>query len=272
MQLKSVLVRFYKSFNYDYERKIKTGVSRKPWEMIDGHFYPYVEINIDPEISAIVGANESGKSHLLSTIEKGLTGQNTSNGKIRKIERKDFCRYSRFFQAARGGPKFPDFGFEWGSLTAQDKNRVRRACNVSSSRDFDRFYFFRRESNECSIYLPAQESGEFEEFQIAADSIEAGTKDGLLPHVFRIESAIALPDTVPIEQLIKGRINPGEGLTPSGRRFAFQLMDFAESLMSLLGQIPEPINGSNVQLSSTIAKGLRNINKGLNNPQPHSDY
>ena len=63
MKLKSIFVRFYKSFNYDYRRKIEPGVVRKPWEMANGQFYPHVEIPIDTLITTVVGANESGKSH-----------------------------------------------------------------------------------------------------------------------------------------------------------------------------------------------------------------
>lgn len=80
MKLKSLLVRFYKSFNYDYKRKIDPKAIRKPWELASGQFYPYVEIPIDNKITTVVGANESGKSHLLSAIEKALTGRSSVNG------------------------------------------------------------------------------------------------------------------------------------------------------------------------------------------------
>ncbi|MUG93827.1 hypothetical protein F7734_15970 [Scytonema sp. UIC 10036] len=59
---------------------------RYPWDDIDGKFYPYVRIPIDPKVTTIVGANESGKTHLLSAIRKGITGK--------EIQYEDFCRYS----------------------------------------------------------------------------------------------------------------------------------------------------------------------------------
>lgn len=268
MQLKSVFVRFYKSFNYDYDRKIKRGVTPKPWEFIGSNFYPYVEISIDPQISTIVGANESGKSHLLSTIEKGLTGRSTSGGKSSLIERKDFCRYSHFFQAARGGPRFPDFGFEWSDLDGADKDRVRRACNVAGNRDFDRFFFFRRERERCSVYLPQETGNGFDEFALNA------VPGDLLPHVFRIESDIALPDNVPIHQLLEGRLEPGQYLTPSGRRFAFQLVEAAPRLMGLIDSIsalpdPQPAHGvSSVALPLQILQEMRAIKQQLATHQP----
>ena len=107
MLLKTVFVRFYKSFNFDYLRKFQIKAERQQWEMIDGMWYPYVRVPIDRKVTTIVGANESGKSQLLTALEKGITG--------RKIEREDFCRYSRFFTVERDKMKWPDFGFEWRS-------------------------------------------------------------------------------------------------------------------------------------------------------------
>jgi predicted ATP-dependent endonuclease of OLD family len=76
-------------------------VKPKPWEKIDNAFYPYIEVPLDPTITTIVGANESGKSHLLSAIEKAISGNN--------IERSDFCRYSNFFTVKQNELKYPDF-------------------------------------------------------------------------------------------------------------------------------------------------------------------
>ncbi|MEA5623530.1 hypothetical protein [Nostoc sp. UHCC 0251] len=74
MHLKTVFIRFYKSFNDDFLRKQE---NRKPkhWEMIGDTYYPYIQVSIDPKITTIVGANESGKSHLLSAIPGFLTSQ-----------------------------------------------------------------------------------------------------------------------------------------------------------------------------------------------------
>ncbi len=75
MFLKHVFIRFYKSFNFDYLRKFDVNVSRRePWEAVDDLWYPFVRIPIDEKITTIVGANESGKSHSLTAIEKGVRG------------------------------------------------------------------------------------------------------------------------------------------------------------------------------------------------------
>lgn len=122
MRLKTLLIRFYKSFNFDYLRKNNSEVRPKPWELIDEKWYPYVSIPIDSKVTNVVGANESGKSHPLSAIEKGISGQ--------EIERQDFCRYSQYFTLQKGKIRFPDFGFEWCDLSEEDIQNVKTACRI----------------------------------------------------------------------------------------------------------------------------------------------
>jgi hypothetical protein len=49
MLLKTVFIRFYRSFNYDYLRKhhIDAPAKAKPWENVENAFFPYVRIPID---------------------------------------------------------------------------------------------------------------------------------------------------------------------------------------------------------------------------------
>ena len=60
MKLSKVYARFYKSFNFDHHRKAHRGAEKREWEMIGSLWYPFIEIPVDPRITAIVGANESG--------------------------------------------------------------------------------------------------------------------------------------------------------------------------------------------------------------------
>lgn len=114
MRLARVLVRFYKSFNFDYEAKA-SGRTAHPWEEVEGQFYPFVEVGLDPEVTAIVGANESGKSHLVSAIRVLL-------GDLPLLER-DFCRYSRLFSVERGARRFPDIGGDF-VLNAEERQAL----------------------------------------------------------------------------------------------------------------------------------------------------
>lgn len=68
MRIREVWPRFFKSCNFDYELKATPGSKVRPWqEMTDG-WMPHVRVPIEPEIRAVVGANESGKTHLLDAL------------------------------------------------------------------------------------------------------------------------------------------------------------------------------------------------------------
>ena len=73
MILKTVYIRFYRAFNYHYIRALNSRVEHHPWDkMEDGAPYPYIELDIDQELTSVVGANESGKTQLLKAIEFAL--------------------------------------------------------------------------------------------------------------------------------------------------------------------------------------------------------
>ncbi len=73
MILRTAYVRFFRTFNYDYLRKRHPEANPHPWDLMnDDTFYPYVTLDVDPEFTAVVGANESGKSQLLLAVESAL--------------------------------------------------------------------------------------------------------------------------------------------------------------------------------------------------------
>jgi predicted ATPase len=81
MKLTKVLLRWYKSFNISYTAgsERRTGTKTAPWNIwkFSGgreEIYPFIEIPLEPDITTVVGANESGKSHLLGAISKVITG------------------------------------------------------------------------------------------------------------------------------------------------------------------------------------------------------
>jgi hypothetical protein len=86
MRLKSVYARFYKSFNFDYLRKYHKNSVPKPWDDMNGKFYPFIRVPTEKEITTIVGANGSGKSHLLTAIEKGISTREQAALLLENIE------------------------------------------------------------------------------------------------------------------------------------------------------------------------------------------
>lgn len=190
MRIRSVYVRFYKSFNFDYLRKNHPAAKPNPWEMISDKWFPHVRIPLLPDATTVVGANESGKSQLLSAIAKGLQGD--------KLGRGDFCRYSDFFSVKKDEIRKPDFGFHFDGLSDDECNTVRSCCSLPSTHLVDDFLFFRDPSGCGNIFLSKGES--YDSFPVGADKVKELEKR--FPHVFEIESRIGLPDSVPFSFLL----------------------------------------------------------------------
>ncbi|MFY7803001.1 MAG: hypothetical protein ACOVQ7_06220 [Limnoraphis robusta] len=131
MRLDCVFIRFYKSFNVDYIRQHDSRVEKKPWEIIDSDdtkmWYPYIQVPIDPKITAVVGANESGKSHLLSAIEKAINGYDYKN---QAIGARDFCRYSERFLVTSDKNRLPDFGTKWSQISPEECEQIKSVSDI----------------------------------------------------------------------------------------------------------------------------------------------
>lgn len=191
MRLKKIFIRFYKSFNDDFLRKNDDRVKPKPWDLINNDFYPYIEVPIEPKITTIVGANESGKSHLLTAIEKALF--------VKEIERSDFCRYSPLFTVKKNELKYPDFGSEWSDISKSEEESLREIIDIPDKNILKTFFLFRNNVENLTLYLP--ERGEYRPYKIGEKKVIELQK--LLPRPFRIESDIALPSSVPIKKLVE---------------------------------------------------------------------
>ena len=218
MLLRAVYIRFYKSFNFDYLRKYDRKLETEhAWERVDGLFYPYVRIPIDEKITTVVGANESGKTHLLTAIERGLSGA--------KLERDDFCRYSQFFTVEEGKMRWPDFGFEWSGLSSEERVSVAAAIGAEFPATADRFLLFRTNRTELTVYIPSA-SG-----HTAHPVANAKVLLAALPSVFRLRENVALPESVPIRFLADDS-SAATGLATLPRSQRVGLMDTVWSHIS----------------------------------------
>ncbi len=185
MRLTKVYVRFFKSFNYDYERKADPDARFDPWDDLDGRPYPYVRMDVDPSITTVVGANEAGKSHLLGAIEKLIKGEG--------IEEKDFCRYSAFNSVETDQLRKPDFGGEFQITTERDVARMAAVFGDVPKIE-DRFRLFRPNGQLPVIYRDGTDA-------LVLDEATAATLPEILPPVFRLNADVPLPDSVPIYEL-----------------------------------------------------------------------
>jgi hypothetical protein len=188
VRLTRVYVRFFKSFNFDYERRAKEKAQRQPWEILPEGWYPHVRLDVDPQITAIVGANESGKSHLLDAIEC-VTGE-------RKVTRSDFCRYSQLFSVETDEVRVPDVG---AVFTVTRQADAEALATLEVTREVGQTFLFMRPGNGHPFILAGEDLVELD------DPAKVKALEAILPQVLRFSTSIAVPDTVPIASLWGGR-------------------------------------------------------------------
>jgi hypothetical protein len=191
MRLAKVFVRFYKSFNFDYERRFFGNVTEAdPWDLIEGAWYPFVGVDLEPSITTVVGSNEAGKSHLLDAIQKLIEGT--------KLSRSDFCRYSRFFSVEEGKVRLPDLGGQFEIQTDAEAAGLNELMDLKDAAGLvagDSFRLFRLDGGEPQIYVREERTG------VTLTREEAVKLPALLPAVFRLEPDLPLPESIPLADL-----------------------------------------------------------------------
>ncbi len=238
MKLKSVFIRFFKSFNFDSLRKSHQDFKPKPWDSYGADLYPYIRIPIDSEITTIVGANESGKSHLLRAIKKGITGSGFSQ--------RDLCRYSPFFNVERGKECWPHIGLEWNNVTDDEAHKLHDQLTGAPSQ-FGSFMMFRESPEKLTFYFPKEET--FETIEILGqDACEFGRE--ILPQPFEIKSDVALPSSVPLTWLAD----------PETYRAAFASRKFRSTLMNAVADVANGWPASQQEFSTSAPSIFSKLN------------
>lgn len=207
MFVSAVYIRFFRSFNFDYLRKAHENFSPDPWDLLEprGLQYPFVRVALEDGITTVVGANESGKSQLLSAIKHALTGMG--------IERSDFCRYSQFF-AVDKSMAFPDFGLEFKNLNDGDRAALAKVGRADVLDDvLDSFLLFRFNGKDPVLYWLGADGWQ----QIVVKDKKA--LDSALPRWFEIDATVALPESVPIKYLADAKVSAQTG--PRKERYVF---------------------------------------------------
>lgn len=187
MKIKTLYIRFYKSFNYDYLRKSHPGATPDPWDVIPETelFFPFVRVPLEAGITTVVGANESGKSQLLGAVKCLLTGEG--------IVQRDFCRYSTFFSVGEE-MKVPEFGAEFADLTEAELDTVRSVVGLQGSEDVESFCLFR---TNAGVFLYTDTGSGWKESKLKAAELRKLS----LPTYFSIDAQTPLPDSVPLAYL-----------------------------------------------------------------------
>ncbi|HLO50484.1 MAG TPA: AAA family ATPase, partial [Kamptonema sp.] len=265
MRLDAIFIRFYKSFNVDHHRqysatdneptnskKPKKEIKKLPWEMIkaDGSdlWFPFIKVPIEPKITAVVGANESGKSHLLTAIEKAITGRDYKGN---KISASDFCRYSDRFLITADKSRIPDFVTEWSDVSQEEADLIKEFSEIPKAQQFDRFFLFRKNIDELIIYLSEPKNPH----PVKSDYIEQF--QNILPRTRRLDTTTALPDSVPIQKLVQ--IIKGE---PEGTGYELLSFEQRHSVRFFLDELMK---------NSTLLRTLLKKSHSTNPPSSNDD-
>lgn len=190
MKLHSVYARFYRSLNYDFIRASGEKYEPDPWDNTPEGDYPFVRIKLRPGITTVVGANESGKSQVLSAIEAALTGKG--------FERSDFCRYSRFF-GVHNDIVLPEFGVVFSDVSEETVKLIQSISGHSDLHDVERVAFFRmNHTPKFRVYVRQKDEW------TGPEHVEKPTALAELgiPVPFRIDAGVPLPDSVPLDYLV----------------------------------------------------------------------
>lgn len=194
-------IRFYKSFNFDYEHKATPGAKPRPWQQTVDGWMPHVRIPIEPDITAVVGANESGKTHLLDAIKILLTGDG--------LFQRDFCRSSTLFSVEHGSRLFPEIGATFELDTAESDAVDGLAIPRLKNGDL---LVLRPDPDHIAVVNRDDE-------RVLLDDTQATGLQALLPHPHELDTDVALPDSVSIAMLA------GNSRAISGRKKRSALME-----------------------------------------------
>ena len=277
MRLDAIFIRFYKSFNVDRHRqylvsddksnkskKAKKEIQKEPWEIIktdEGDlWFPFIKVPIEPQITAVVGANESGKSHLLTAIENAISGKYTGpDYKERTLSSRDFCRYSDRFLITADKSRIPDFVTEWSDVSPDECQQIQQFSEIPKTKEFDRFFLFRKNVNELIIYLPDTQDTQYPVKPSLLDKFQK-----ILPGTRRLKNDIALPDSVPIQKIVE--IITGK---PKGTRYEYLSDGQRYKIRFLLDQFIENSGllikppRTNISSSDSEDKKAEQLIKGL---------
>lgn len=180
MKLNSVLVRFYRSFNYDFERKWRSTDGAEAWEDVSVGWFPFVRILVDPEITAVIGSNEAGKTQMLNAVEAAIVGS--------PIDPADFCRYSRFYSAQQGEDRAPEFGAEWRSETEAETDLIQGYIPNYATGDV--FAIIRPGLLESFVVFRGE--------RLPSDARALSMQ---LPGIFKLKTDLRMPDSMSILEL-----------------------------------------------------------------------
>ena len=133
MKISQVLLRWHKSFNINYNSYDDRlgGESPRPWNALhipggDPADFGFIEIPLEADITTIVGANESGKSHLLDAVCKVLTGEGNDDRPASADEKAfsvtDLCHFASV--RSKDSDVWPNIGLRFSDVSEGEARAI----------------------------------------------------------------------------------------------------------------------------------------------------
>lgn len=220
MKISQVLLRWHKSFNINYngydDRSAQA--TPRPWNALnlpaDGapDDYGFIEIPLESDITTIVGANESGKSHLLDAVCKVLTGSGNddrpSSAGEQNFSVTDLCHFSS--AGTKDTDTWPNIGLRFSDVLEPDAASVLSAATGAATDNSrirqiveDGFVLMLAPTSENPLTTQAYlYHGPQVENRIELDSNRLYAVRQVLPKVRFLRSNLPLVDKIPIQALI----------------------------------------------------------------------
>ena len=266
MKASKILLRWYKSFNVNYRPNAdrQHGVVSRPWNAlrVEGgseNDYEFVEIPIESDTTTIVGANESGKSHLICAVSKVITGKGIPEDDRgpRPFARTDLCHFASV--RSKNAEAWPNIGMEFQGLTDYEISQINTATGKN--------LVFGSEPRFTLIIAPKGKSGHGHLYpgkqpnSVTLDEQQLDAVREILPDVKFIKSDVAISDDVPLSDLLAAMGSTGEAVK---QYFTFLASQAAAKFLSSFSP------AANQQLSAEEVKQISKIQATLSNTVPKS--
>ena len=234
MRLTKVHLRFFRSFNYDFVGKARRKGPGAPWEMVDGVPFPFIDVDLDENVTAVVGANESGKSHLIAAIWFALTGFD-SGGK--PISRRDFCRYSTSYSVEQGKVRKPDVGVSLEATSTADRKLLKELGLKAGPKGAFSIYRFGDDTNQFI--------GKGDPVAIDQEAMERLAAQ--MPQPFELDTRIALPSSLSFDVLLEREVG-----RLAERRHRSKVIDWFQRLGAIDA---ESLQAQSVDMAEVLGDG-----------------
>ena len=209
MKVTKALLRWYKSFHLNYREHFDRGQSEgyRPWNELKpadakDSIFPFIEISLEEDITTIVGANESGKSHLLNAINKVISGCGIDQED--KFTQTDLCHYAGIRKI--NVEAWPNIGLQF---SFDNDGEITNVCKAIGQEGLASSVGEEKPLSVTVILTPSTEAAatvfiEPNSAPVLINEDQLNVLRGHMPKVRFIDSEALLPSELALADLIRG--------------------------------------------------------------------